>query len=181
VDILDGNNYSVTGVSSNPVKVRDEVYSAGFNLRRELAFRVPVAVKVGALVNQQTKDTRGGAFSMAFTPPGGAAAQVARNHDLISTGYSDRISFTDPFGGSFKVKWLSPYKLHPLYQQHPEWFTRSVANDTAAFTSKVNTSKKLEETISAAYFRGDMKFFHNRLWLVGGSVTSERMMKASGR
>jgi iron complex outermembrane recepter protein len=41
-------------------------------------------------------------------------------------------------------------------------------NEAAAYTSAATNSKFLEETISAAYARGDMKFFQNRLWLVGG-------------
>ena len=168
VDVFDGNNYSVTAVSASPLSVRDEIKRVGFNARHDFSFAVPVSFKVGAVVNQQTKDSRGGAFSMLFSPPGGAAAQVARNHDFIADGYSARTNFTDAGGNPVNVKWLSPYKVHSLYVTHPEYFTLGTAQQAAQYTSKVTTSKRLQETIPAAYIRGDVRFFANRLWLVGG-------------
>lgn len=168
VDVLDGNNYSITAVSANPVRVDDEVKLAGFNVRRDLSFPVPVSVKVGAAVNQRTKDTKGGSLGWTFSPPGGAAAQVARNYDLLADGYSARTNFTDATGNAINVKWLSPYKMHSLYLTHPEYFVKSAAVQASEYTSGVNLSKRLQETIPAAYVRGDVRFFNNRLWLVGG-------------
>ena len=168
VDIFDGNNYSVTAVSASPLRVEDEVVRAGFNARRDLSLSFPVSFKFGGVVNRQTKDSRGGAFGMVFSPPGGAAAQVARNYDLIADGYSARTHFTDAAGQAVNVKWLSPYKLHQLSLAHPEYFVLGVAQQAAQYTSQVNTSKRLEETIPAAYVRGDVRLFQNRLWLVGG-------------
>ncbi len=168
VDVFDGNNYSVTGVSASPLRVRDEIKRAGMNARYDFSLSVPVSLKVGAVVNQQTKDSRGGAFSMVFSPPGGAAAQVANNYDFIADGYSARTNFTDAAGNAVNVKWLSPYKVHSLYVTHPEYFVLGTAQQAAQYTSKVTTSKRLQETIPAAYVRGDIKFFNNRLWLVGG-------------
>ncbi|MSU48190.1 MAG: TonB-dependent receptor [Opitutus sp.] len=168
VDIFDGNNYSVTAVSASPLRVDDEIVRVGFNARRDLSLPFPASFKFGGVVNRQTKDSRGGAFGMQFSPPGGAAAQVARNYDLIADGYSARTHFTDAAGQAVNVKWLSPYKLHQLSLAHPEYFVLGVAQQAAQYTSQVNTSKRLEETIPAAYVRGDVRLFQNRLWLVGG-------------
>jgi TonB-dependent receptor len=168
VDIFDGNNYAVTAVQENPLKVKDDVYSAGFNLRHDLPFRLQTSIRVGALVTEQTKVSKGGSWSRGFAPPGGAAAQSARNYDLIATEYSARLPLVDAYSHPLNIKWLSPYKMHTLYTQHPEWFTFTAANAAAYHTSTVNTSKKLQETVSAAYVRGDLKLVDNRLWLVGG-------------
>ncbi|MEY4688461.1 MAG: hypothetical protein RIR76_2484 [Verrucomicrobiota bacterium] len=168
VDVFDGRNYSVTGATSNPLRVSDEIVRFGLNARREFSAAFPLSIKVGALVNQQTKDSRGGAFSVLFSPPGGAAAQVARNHDLIAEEYSARTNFTDAAGQSVKVQWLSPYKLHRLSREQPGYFVSGVAQQAAQYTSQVNTSKRLQETIPAAYVRGDIRLLSNRLWLVGG-------------
>ncbi|WP_414663408.1 TonB-dependent receptor domain-containing protein [Horticoccus sp. 23ND18S-11] len=168
VDVFDGNNYSVTAASASPLRVEDQIKRAGFNVRRDFSLLVPVALKFGAVVNQQTKDSRGGAFSVLFSPPGGAAAQVARNFDLIADGYSARSNFTDAAGHTVNVKWLSPHKLHSLSVSHPEYFVLGTAQQAAQYTSQVNTSKRLQETIPAAYVRGDVRFFSNRLWFVGG-------------
>ncbi|MEY4940647.1 MAG: hypothetical protein RIQ93_2382, partial [Verrucomicrobiota bacterium] len=168
MNVFDGNNYSVTAVQDNPLKVKDDVYSAGFNLRHDLRFALPTSLRIGGLVTEETKDSRGGSRAMAFAPPGGAAAQLASNYDLIATEYSARLPLVDAGNNPLNIKWLSPHKMYVLYQQHPEWFPYSVANAAAYHTSVVNTSKKLQETISAAYIRGDVKFLENRLWLVGG-------------
>jgi TonB-dependent receptor len=168
VDVFDGRNYSVTGASSNPLRVRDEIVRFGLNVRRDFSAAFPLSLKVGALVNQQTKDSRGGAFSMLFSPPGGAAAQVARNYDLIAEGYSARTNFTDAAGQAVKVQWLSPHKLHRLSLEQPGYFVLGTAQQAAQYTSQVNTSKRLQETIPAAYVRGDLRLLSNRLWLVGG-------------
>jgi TonB-dependent receptor len=168
VDVFDGNNYSVTAVTASPLRVRDEIKRAGFNARHDFSFSIPVSLKVGAVVNEQTKDSRGGAFGMVFSPPGGAAAQVARNYDFIADGYSARRNFTDAAGKAVNVKWLSPYKVHSLFLTHPEYFVLGTAQQAAQYTSQVTTSKRLQETIPAAYVRADVRFFANRLWLVGG-------------
>ncbi len=55
--------------------------------------------------------------------------------------------------------------MYQLYKDHPEYF---VLNEPGAHTDSVNGSKKLIETVSAAYVRGDLKLFENRLWLVSG-------------
>ncbi len=168
VDIFDGNNYSVTAVQDNPLKVQDDVTSAGFNLRRDFSFSLPTAIKVGGLITEQTKDSRGGARSLAFAPPGGAAGQLARNYDLIATGYSDRLPLLDAYSNALNIRWLSPYKMYDLYRSRPEFFSYSIANAAAYHTSIVNTSKKLQEAVSAGYIRGDLKLLANKLWLVGG-------------
>jgi len=77
-----------------------------------------------------------------FSPPGGAAAQVASNYDFIADGYSARTNFTDAAGNAVNVKWLSPYKVHSLYVTHPEYFVLGTAQQAAQYTSKVTTSKR---------------------------------------
>jgi len=64
-----------------------------------------------------------------------------------------------------KIRWASPSKVFDLYKAHPDWFTTSEA---ANYQSVALNSKFFQETISAAYLRGDVKFLDNRLWLVGG-------------
>jgi hypothetical protein len=106
---------------------------------------------------------------MSFAPPGGAAAQLARNWDLIATGWSDRMNFTNANGEQVNVRWISPYKTYQLYKAHPEYFVYGPAQQTAQYTSSVNASKLLQETIQADYVRLDSKFFDNRLSLVAGA------------
>lgn len=168
VDFTDGNNYNVTSVSSSPLTLEDEVRRAGVNVKHVFDTKIPFEIKVGAQINRQTKDSRGGAYSMTFTPPGGAAAQLARNWDFIADGWSERKSFVNANGDPFNVRWISPAKVYQLSQVHPEYFVYGTAQKAAQYTAAVNASKLLQETIQADYIRLDSKFFNNRLTLVGG-------------
>ena len=80
---------------------------------------------------------------------------------MIADAYSARRTFND----GVKINFVSTEKLFNIYKAHPEYF---VLNGAGAYTNRVNSSKLLQETISAAYVRGDIKALDNRLWLVAG-------------
>ena len=94
-------------------------------------------------------------------PPASAGGQIVGNYDLIAEAYSARRTFND----GIKIDFVSTKKLYDLYREHPEYFQ---LNEAGAYTNRVNTSKILEETISAGYVRADAKALDNRLWLVAG-------------
>jgi TonB-dependent receptor len=83
------------------------------------------------------------------------------NYDIIADAYAARRTFND----GVKINFVSTTKLYELYRQHPEYF---VLNEAGAYTNRANASKLLEETISAAYVRADVKALDNRLWVVAG-------------
>jgi len=169
VNINNGNNYSVTSASSGgPLNNTNTRKHADFSVRREFDLAVPFWLKVGGWISRTTSDATGGAYGSSFTPPGGAAGQLASNYDLIATSYSAGHPFDGANGQPINVSWLSPYKMYNLFLAHPEYFPMSSAQQGAQYVSQVNTAKDLQETIPAAYLRGDVKFFANRLWLVGG-------------
>jgi TonB-dependent receptor len=56
--------------------------------------------------------------------------------------------------------------VYRLFKEHPDYFQ---LNEATAYTSGVNGSKLLDETISAAYLRGDVKLLGNRLRLTAGA------------
>ena len=63
------------------------------------------------------------------------------------------------------MRWISMTKLYQLSQQRPDWF---VLDEPLAHQNFVTNSRRLIETISAAYLRADVRLFQNRLWLVAG-------------
>ncbi|MES2696415.1 MAG: TonB-dependent receptor, partial [Verrucomicrobiota bacterium] len=63
------------------------------------------------------------------------------------------------------MRWISVTKLYQLFQSQPGLF---VLDEALAHQNSVTTSRRLNETISAAYLRSDVRLFKNRLWLVGG-------------
>ena len=168
VDIREGNNFSVTAANASPLTSKDVNQRLGLNFRRDFNLSLPFSLKFGALVSRVTKDVSGGAYGYAFNPPGGVAAQVAGNYDLVADGFSSSHHFTTTGGAPVTTRWLSPYKMYSLYLAHPEYFTFGTAQQANAYTSQVNTSKFLQETIPAAYVRGDARFLNQRLRLSVG-------------
>ncbi|MEO6246297.1 MAG: TonB-dependent receptor [Opitutaceae bacterium] len=165
VDIFNGDNYLLDSFTSGARWVDDKLNSAYLNISRELSQRIPVTIKVGGAITQQKKDDRGGAQTWAFAPPGGNAARVAGNYDLISEGESTHTMYKDVTGQPVFVRYLSSAKIKGLYDQRPELF---VKNEASGWTNDANAYKQLEETVSAAYARADVKLLSNRLLLVGG-------------
>lgn len=165
VDLYDGNRHSLVSAGSNERTINDRFMQANLHLSREFLGQIPLTVKVGAAVSKKRNEDDAGARSWAFTPPGGAAAQIAGNYDLIANEFSNVNFYTDINGQPVRIKYLSLEKLKTLYDANPAWF---VLDQTAAHVSKSNLTKEIEETISAGYVRLDSKFFDNRLLVVSG-------------
>lgn len=165
VDIHDIRNYTLTTASSGESNIRNQGRRAAFNVSRELDLPVAVTLKSGVLFNRIRNSTVAGTKSWTFTPPGGAAARLIGNYDLVADKFSAQNHFTDANGDDVPVKWLSLAKLKNLYDAHPDWF---VTNPASTYIAAVNATKLIEETITAAYLRSDVKLFENRLWIVGG-------------
>lgn len=166
VNIYDGNAHTLVSVASAAQEITDEVRRAGLNVSRDFDGRFPLTIKVGGVVNQRTNDTVAGSKSWTFSPPGGAAATLARNYDVIADRFSKHSYFVDARNRDVNVNWISMAKVYELYAAHPSWF---VLGEPAAYTSEVNLTKTIEETITAGYFRADAKLFNNRLWIVAGA------------
>ncbi len=165
VAIFDGANYTVNTATTSNRRIGDQVSRGAFNLAREVGGPANLTIKIGAALERRKSTDTSAAQTFTFTPPGGAAAKLAGGYDIIDNNFSAGSYFTDSHGQDVNVRFLSPTKLYRLYQANPSWF---VLNDVAAYMAKVNATKALTETISAGYLRADAKFFHNRLWLVGG-------------
>ncbi len=161
VDPYGIRDLSVNSVSSGAREVKADMRQFNVNIGREFQTGFPLSLKTGIAVNTQQKEQLSYSTGWTFTPPGGAGGRLAQNFDFVNPTFSTRSFYDD----SFKVEWLSPVKVYDLYRAHPEYF---VGNEASDYTARANASKNLKETISAAYLRGDAKFFGNRLSLVTG-------------
>lgn len=162
VDITDGRLYSLNSVTSpqEPLMTH-QLTTFKANVSRELDFAVRTRLMLGAHIAQNVRDIHSDTRTWTFRPGVSAAERMAGNHDLINEPYAAKRSFRN----GDRVGWLDPHKVYRLFQEQPSWF---VLNEAAAHTSLVNGSKKLEETISAGFFRADFKALDNRLWVVAG-------------
>lgn len=153
---------TVTSNESDNVDVRD---GGKLDFSREFNTAIPVSVKFGGQVDRQRNTRTGTGQSWAFTPPGGTAGRTISNFDVLNQEYAARKVYTDSSGRQFTIDTVDTSKVYDLYREHPEYF---VLDQNAAYIAAVNGSKYLEETISAAFVRADVKLLDKRLWLVGG-------------
>jgi TonB-dependent receptor len=163
VDIFNGRNFVLGNPTSNQNKVLSEKNSAKLDLTRSFDAPWPFTLKTGAYVEQQVRDQKTFAKTWTFTPNGLTtnAARLASNFDVFDTAFNAEAPTL--FGR--QVGWISLPKYYQLQQQRPDWFVLNEATYHQNFTAN---SRKLAETITAGYVRGDIRLLNNRLLVVGG-------------
>jgi TonB-dependent receptor len=161
VNPYDTRQFTLNSATSGRMYFKNTVGSAVANATRSFATTIPLTLKAGVMVESTERDNWTESMTWNFRPPASAGGQIVGNYDLIADAYSARRSFND----GVKINFVSTEKLYNLYKRNPEYF---VLNEPAAYTNRVNSSKLLKETISAAYVRGDIKALDNRLWVVAG-------------
>lgn len=170
VDPYQLSSYSLD-TSNNVVRDSSDIKrSVNLNVRRDLSVRgLPVSLKVGAEVKSSERDLRAPTEVFSFVGKDGinsfATGAPAIGDDnaglVVDEAFSQRVgSYGFP-----KIQWISNDDYYNIYKRNPEYFT-SVPNTT--YQAGINASKRAQEVISSAYFRGDIAFFDNRLQLVGG-------------
>lgn len=164
VDIYSASAYSISAVTSNQNHVVSQKASAHVDFTREFGGKVPFTLKTGLYWDQQHRNQRGGGSTWAFNPNGQTttAARNAANFDIFDQEFLSQPTAT-VFGRP--MQWISLTKLYDLFVANPGWF---VLDQAGYHTNRVNNSRSLVETISAAYVRADLKLMGNRLLLVGG-------------
>ena len=161
VDAQDAGNSQLATAVSTQSDSPSAITAARVNARRELG---ALSLRAGASVSRDDRDVRSTQLSYTFVGPdrvANSADDLAARYDLAATGYSRQAM---PWGLP-PVTWPSNEKLGALYRQHPEYF---LLNEVAAVSAAANASRRITETVSAAYVRADARLFRDRLWLVGG-------------
>jgi TonB-dependent receptor len=163
VDIFDGGNYAITSGNSLQNDYNAEKMAGRLDLTRDFAWRIPVALKTGVFVDRMERDNRRFLKTWNFRPNGQTdiTARMAGAYDVFDEAYNAEA----PTIYGQPMRWISMTKLYQLFQQRPDWF---VLNEPLAHQNFVTNSRRLIETISAAYVRADVRLFENRLWLVAG-------------
>lgn len=163
VDIYSGANFVLGNPTSNQNKVLTQKRSVKLDATRAFDAPLPFTFKTGAYIDQQVRDQKTFAKTWTFTPNGQTtnAAKLAGNFDVFDTAFNTEAPTL--FGN--RVGWISLPKYYQLMQAHPDWF---VLNEATYLQNYTANSRKLAETVSAAYVRGDVRLFNNRLLVVGG-------------
>jgi iron complex outermembrane receptor protein len=163
VDVYRGANFVLGNPTSNQNAARTDKYTVRLDLTREFGGTVPVTLKTGVFADRMQRDRRGFNRTWTFTPNGSTstAARSAGNFDVFDTAFNAEA----PKIFDRAMEWVSVAKVYELYRQRPEWFVRNLANE---HQSRVTSSSRLIETVSAGYVRGDVRLLERRLWLTGG-------------
>lgn len=166
LDPLGLANYNLGKVTSQPQTAQDTVKEVRLNITRSFSlFSSPMSVKFGGSANDLTRDIHYTLWETTYAGPDG----VLNNGDETAAQFVDtNDAGRSPGFGVAGPQWMSPWLVYQAFLDHPSWFVRSASNEGDTVRNAVTRSPYLHERISAAYVMGDLKFFHNRLRLVGG-------------
>jgi TonB-dependent receptor len=187
VDWTKLDNYSLVSANSNRQRTYDTTQQAYYNIGRDFMVReTPITIKVGGDIRTKVRDLRGpggnfetytyvGADGRPSTTPTTQAGLANDDSPLpfLDASYSERI----PDYGLPKQQHVDNQKLWSDYLANPSHWTR---NATADYTAVTNFSRRAEEIISAAFIRGDVAFFHNRLRITTGLRAEQTNINAEG-
>jgi TonB-dependent receptor len=187
VDYTDLDSYSLVSANSNRQITYDTVKQVYYNVRRDFMLReVPVSVKVGLDLRNKMRDLRGpggnletytyvGADGRASLNPTTQAGLI--NDDSPARFIDEAFSLRQPDFGLKRQEQVDNAKLWKDYKANPTHWTRNAATDYSALT---RFSRRAEETISAAFVRGDASFLNRRLKLVSGVRVEQTNINAEG-
>jgi iron complex outermembrane recepter protein len=187
VDWTDLDQYSLVSANSNRQKTYDTVKQAYYNVRRDfMVAEVPTSLKVGVDVRNKVRDLRGpggnletytyvGADARASTTPTTQAGLI--NDDSPGRFLDEAFSLRIPDYGMPRQEQVDNVKLWKDYQANPSNWTRNAATEYSALA---RFSRRAEETISAAFMRGDASFLQRRLKIVAGVRAEQTNIDAEG-
>ena len=175
VDPYKLDSYLLNTASTNAFLTMDRQQTAYLNLRRSFFGAVPLTLKSGLDVRRQLRDTRNTNPTLTFV----GQDRIANNADDRALAILDRsyTSRTAPYGFP-SIEWTSNQALWDIYINNPGYFTE---NRAASYTQEVALSRHAEESVYAAFLRGDTKFFQGRLKLVGGVRAEQTNVDTEGR
>lgn len=161
VDIFDPSNYVISRAFAAAREVSAYKKQAKLDIKRYFGAENRFTLMFGASVEEDEKDLNRESKSWNFVAGTSSDDRRVGNYDIIAPIEYNVIEYP----GDENLRIISPIQLWDLYEQNPEYFE---LNEVGAFTARINGSKNLVERVSAAYIRGDWKFFDDRFWIVAG-------------
>ncbi len=163
IDPFDINNYRLTTLTDDPIDGVAKMKGGYADFKRDFDLgKMPVTVKLGTRVYQESKDNRRATRSWTFVGADG----VSNTADDSAAPYLDTsYKGVDPYWGSKPIEWVDAYKLAQELTAHPNYFQE---NAVTSETFRINNSEKITETVTAYYLQLEGKMLNNRLSFVTG-------------
>ena len=172
------DNYALVSTAGSEQHNSDTQRTAYANVRRDFAWRIPVALKAGLDRRQSIRDLRGTNAGYTFVGRDGrASTTTGANDDNAGPFVDPRASLRVAPYGFPRVQWVSSEAVLDHYRANPGHFT---PNANSEYRSEVSASKRARETVSAAYLRADAAFLDRRLRLTGGVRAEQTNVEAEG-
>jgi iron complex outermembrane recepter protein len=161
------DTYAVTGATSGQPISNDTQRNLFANLRRDFTWTVPVTLKAGVDLRQSERDLRN-ADSIAYSfvgKDGRASTTPIGSDDGAAPFWSPELSEHTSAYGFPALQVVGVNRLASYYKDNPTALTYDA---NTRYRAIVSASKAATELVSAAFLRGDVALFEQRLKLVGG-------------
>lgn len=164
IDPYNLNNYRLTTLTDDPIDGVATMKGGYVDVKRDFNLgNLPITIKGGARVYEESKDNKRATRSWTFVGADG----IANTADDNAGPYKDaNYSGEDPYWGSRPIEWIDAYKLAETFKTNPNYF---LENAVTSETFRINNSEKVTETITAYYLQLEAKFFNNKLSVVTGT------------
>ncbi len=179
VDPYSLSSYVVTTANANTRRTDDTKRTAYANVRRDFNAATPFTLKAGVDFRQSGRDQRvaNGPFPFVGADRVASTTLTPTTDDhaarFIDPSFSSRVA---PYGFP-RIEGISSELLYEYYEANPTHFN---PNANTHYRNAVTNSKVARELISAAFLRGDLQLFRNRLKLVGGVRLEQTNIEAEG-
>ena len=175
INPYDVANYRLTTLTDDPIDGVAKMKGGYADLKRDFDLgKLPLTVKIGTRIYEESKDNRRATRSWNFVGADG----VANSADDSAAPYLDTNYINqDPYWGSKPIQWVDAYKLAQELQAHPNYFQENLVTSE---TFRINNSEKITETVTAGYVQLEGKLLNNRLSFVTGVRYEKTKDKGEG-
>ena len=169
-DITDVRNYSNNVLTIAVMRADDEYQGLAFNAKKDFATRVPVWLKGGVRVREQTRDLKRPSTRWNFAGPDGRLNSGDENlaqflnltpktNGPVILPFPAR-AFRDRHGTSYDY---AGYNIGTMFRSNPNLFVEDIVNNV---TNELNNRQNFEERINAAYLMANVEI--RKLSVLGG-------------
>lgn len=173
VNYLDPNSYQLNTVNSTPRRTDDRFESGFADVRRELRFfDFPLAVQVGGLKREHTRDIRRYNRNWTYNGINGDRSPTPFLSSLYTNEYH--------YYGFRGFPHISPKLAWDAFQDNPALFTKTNAQLVTEETFRINNSQFFEETVTAYYAQTEFSLLNYRLKVLTGVRYEETVTAGQG-
>lgn len=159
------SSYQMTATRTVIQASEDGMQTASVKLRRAFDFRAgTLETMVGAGLERNVRDIR---FPLRASWTYLGPDLIANNADNRAGAFVHELYSLRPQRlGQPLTQWPNRWAIYDYYRANPAQF---VFNEVEAWQNLVADSKRIDETVSHAFVRGDLKLLRNRLIITGGA------------